>query len=420
MLPVDSIKKLYKNYLKDPLRYLELTFLNLMLISLPSLEALKNIFLALFIIFSLWRQCLSKFKMIWGIWDLIFLIYIASAFLSSIFAGFAPGNEWRGFQGMFFWVLFGWALSHAHYKQKEVAWILWITILATLPPLAWGLIEYMVIHTKDTLQLHSVGHVNHSAIYLGIILGAALSVVLSIWRDVNLFKKLGLILLPIILFVAIIIGQSRGVFGISIICICLIILLIPHSTKIKTIAFSIFAIILTMMLIMNAGIIEKQVQNQKSNNILSDRDSIWLAGLEASRLHPLFGIGNGNWEKITSEHIKQSLTSRGKSFNPEKYRTNMKHGHNIYITTFVERGLFGFFGLLAFMMLWLLTLINNYPKFKISTQGSYVWGASLSAWIVTCGVGFVNSTFHHEHAILALLFLGLHLSFLKYHKIKVR
>lgn len=43
--------------------------------------------------------------------------------------------------------------------------------------------------------------------------------------------------------------------------------------------------------------------------------------------------------------------------------------------------------------------------------GAYLWGASLSAWIVTCGVGFVNSTLHHEHAILAFLFLGLHLSF---------
>ena len=101
-------------------------------------------------------------------------------------------------------------------------------ILGTLPPLACGLIEYMVIHTKDTLQLHSVGHVNHSAIYLGIILGAALSVTLSIWRDVGLIKRIGLILLPIIFFVSIIIGQSRGVFGVSLIRLSLIILLIPN------------------------------------------------------------------------------------------------------------------------------------------------------------------------------------------------
>lgn len=63
---------------------------------------------------------------------------------------------------------------------------------------------------------------------------------------------------------------------------------------------------------------------------------------------------------------------------------------------------------------WLVTLIESYRKLKISTQGSYLWGASLSAWFVTCGVGFVNTTFHHEHAILSLLFLGLHISYLKF------
>jgi hypothetical protein len=53
---------------------------------------------------------------------------------------------------------------------------------------------------------------------------------------------------------------------------------------------------------------------------------------------------------------------------------------------------------------------QNIHQAKKMTPGAYLWGASLSAWIVTCGVGVVNSTFHHEHAILAFLFLGLHLS----------
>jgi hypothetical protein len=56
----------------------------------------------------------------------------------------------------------------------------------------------MVIHTKGALELHSVGHVNHSAIYLGIILGVALSVSLSIWKTAGFFKKFFLISLPIL------------------------------------------------------------------------------------------------------------------------------------------------------------------------------------------------------------------------------
>ncbi len=390
-----------------------------MLLSLPSLEAPKNIFLILFLATSLYRQYTKKIKDSWRLWDWIFLSYITSAFLSAAFAGISHGAEWGGSRSILIWTGFAWLLSRTQYNQKEITWIIWVTILGTLPPLAWGLIQYMVIHTKDTLQLHSVGHVNHSAIYLGIILGAALSVTLSIWRDVGVIKRMGLILLPIIFFVSIIIGQSRGVFGISLIRLSLIILLIPNPKKIKAIAFTLFAIILALMPLMNAAIIQKQIANQEANNTLSDRDRVWNVSIEAARFYPIFGVGNGNWNRITLEDLKKSRMERDVPFDEKNYTLQYGHSHSLYLTSIVERGVVGFIVLIFFMGAWLRTLIKSYRKLKSSAQGSYLWGASLSAWIVTCGVGFVNSTFHHEHAILALLFLGLHLGYLKHHKSKV-
>ena len=409
-------KNLQRTYYKYPLKYLELACLSLMLLSLPSLEAPKNIFLILFLATSLYRQCTKKTKDPWKFWDWIFLSYIASAFLSAAFAGISHGAEWGGFGSILIWTGFAWVLSRTQYKEKEITWIMWLTILGTLPPLAWGLIEYMIIHTKDALQLHSVGHVNHSAIYLGIILGAALSFTLSIWRDIEPIKRLGLILLPIIFFVAIIIGQSRGVFGISLIRLSLIILLIPNPMKIKLIAFTFFAIILTLMPVMNAAIIQKQIAAQTANNTVADRDLVWNVSIEAARFYPIFGVGNGNWNRITLENIKKSRDERGVPFDPGNYKTAAHHSHSLYLTSLVERGIAGFIIMIAFMGAWLATLIRSFQKLKTSNQGSYIWGASLSAWIVTCGVGFINSTFHHEHAILALLFLGLHLGFLKHQK----
>jgi O-antigen ligase len=414
---ISLVKNLQRNYLRDPLKYLELACLSLMLLSLPSLEAPKNIFLILFLATSLYRQYTKKTKDPLRLWDWIFLSYIASAFLSAAFAGIAHGAEWGGFRSILIWTGFAWLLSRTQYNQKEITWIIWVTILGTLPPLAWGLIEYMVIHTKGALQLHSVGHVNHSAIFLGIILGAALSVVLSIWRNTGLITRIGLILLPIIFFVSIIIGQSRGVFGISLIRLSLIILLIPNPKKIKAIAFALFAIILALMPVMNADIIQKQIANQNANDILSDRDRVWNVSFEASRFYPVFGVGNGNWNRITLEGIKKSREERDVPFDEKNYTIQHGHSHSLYLTSLVERGVVGFIVLIVFMGSWLVSLIKSYRKLKTSTQGSYIWGASLSAWIVICGVGFVNSTFHHEHAILALLFLGLHLGYLKYHKI---
>ena len=84
---LNLFKNLQRTYYKDPLKYLELVFLSLMLLSLPSLEAPKNIFLILFLATSLYRQYTKKTKDPWKLWDWIFLSYIASAFLSAVIVG---------------------------------------------------------------------------------------------------------------------------------------------------------------------------------------------------------------------------------------------------------------------------------------------------------------------------------------------
>ena len=407
---INSIKDLLRNHLKDPLKYLELTFLVLMLLSLPTFEAPKNLFLAGYIVIALFRQFQKNDRTPWGHWDWIFLGYIGSALLSAFFAGISPGYEWRGFRGILFWTAFGWIISRSVYKENEIKWIVWITILSALPPLIWGLFQYMLIHTKDNLELNSVGHVNHSAIYLGIILGASLSVSLSTWNKQKLLQRVALIFLPVFFFVSIIIGQSRGVFSISLIRISLIILLIPNLKKIKVFAFLILGMILLLMPYMHAKIIEKNTNDLKNNKFLTGRQLVWNVSLEAARFHPFLGIGNGNWHLIKLDDLEKSVRSRGVIFKGDNYALQHKHSHNLYLTALVERGIVGLGILITLLGMWLVSLIKNYPLFKKTSQGSYVWGASLSAWIVTSGVGFVNSTFHHEHAILALLFLGLYLN----------
>jgi hypothetical protein len=57
---------------------------------------------------------------------------------------------------------------------------------------------------------------------------------------------------------------------------------------------------------MNAAIIEKKIANQKANNTLEDRNSVWNVSIEAARFYPAFGVGNGNWNRITLEDLKKS------------------------------------------------------------------------------------------------------------------
>jgi O-antigen ligase len=168
--------------------------------------------------------------------------------------------------------------------------------------------------------------------------------------------------------------------------------------------------IVMLSIVLQTGIVEKQMHNQKSNNVLAFRDKVWNVSLEASRFHPLFGIGLSNWHFITLDHLKISVESRGEKFNPDNY-SFPGHSHNLYLSALVERGFVGLLVTILFMLFWVKHLISTLNWAKKTTQASYLWAGSLSAWVATYGIGFVNTTFHHEHAILACLFLGLYLSY---------
>jgi hypothetical protein len=185
------------NFKKQKLLNLELFFISLMILSLPSFEAPKNIFLILFVLVALFRQFYSYPLKIWRNWDWIFLSIIVSGFLSTIFAGIQNGDEWKGFRVLLTFICLGWLLSRADYTKKQIDWIFLLLTVGTLPPLIFGLWEMFFLHPKDSLQLHSVGHVNHSAIYLSIIFGASIGCSLAFWRSAsNLAKKL-LFVMPI-------------------------------------------------------------------------------------------------------------------------------------------------------------------------------------------------------------------------------
>jgi hypothetical protein len=65
---------------------------------------------------------------------------------------------------------------------------------------------------------------------------------------------------------------------------------------------------------------------------------------------------------------------------------------------------------MAMLLALLLSLIRERPPAADDDEAWLSWGGAASAWIVTCGVGLVNTTFHHEHGILAALLFGLWLS----------
>ena len=85
------------------LKTLDLFMLSLMIVSLPSVEAPKNFFLVGYLLtriifeFIEWKQ--RKIK--WTHWDSIFLIFVLTAFLTTIYAGMPHLEEWKRLYGSF-------------------------------------------------------------------------------------------------------------------------------------------------------------------------------------------------------------------------------------------------------------------------------------------------------------------------------
>jgi O-antigen ligase len=407
---MNLLSKLSTSFNVNKLKTIELSLLALLLITLPSLEAPKNIFLVFYVVVSLFRQVRTKELHGWQFWDWLFLLCIGTALLSAMFAGITPGDEWKGFRVLVTYVSVGWLISRANYTKTEMAWMFALAVVGVLPPLVWGYCQYLWLHTKYDLQLHSVGAVNHSAIYLAIIFGASVGASLSLWRVSNTKVRLFLLSMSMVLLLSLIIGQSRGALGVGVLLALVLITVLSKQAKLKWFAYAILAITSLLAVLLNAGIVQKQISDQKNNMVLSSRDKVWNVSLEASRFYPLLGIGLDNWKLITPEEIKESVESRHQIYDPKQYYF-AGHSHNLYLTALVERGFVGLSVLILLMIAWITQLIKSVSLTHHSASAAYLWAGSFSAWLVTFGVGTVNTTLHHEHGILAFLFLGLYLSY---------
>lgn len=405
-----------RTFFRNKLLYLDLIMLGLMIVSLPSLEAPKNIFLVGYLITRFISEVIQSKQGIkqWKSWDFLFITIIFTAFLSTVFAGFSGLEEWKGYKVFLTAILTGWFLSRTHYSQNQYRIIFLLIVLAIIPPLLWGLYEYLVIHSKKSLEIHSVGHVNHSAIYLTMIFGATLGWFIS---QLNFKKKNEATqwqtslsgIMSFILLIALIIGQSRAAFGVAILMgLCLLLLI--KDIKIRIISIVTILLIITSSMFLDTKIIQKQINNQKSNNVLAYRDKVWNVSIEASRFSPLLGLGLSNWHFIKLSQIQKSVEARGETFDADNYFFP-GHSHSLYFSALVERGIVGLIVTLIFMFYWLYDLIKTFKWSKKSSTSYMLWTGSLSAWLATFGIGLVNTTFHHEHGILACLFLGLYISY---------
>jgi O-antigen ligase len=378
---------------------------------LPLLEAPKNILWVGYVVCWIVNRARARtWGGRWDLWDTLIAAWIASGFLVAAFAGL-HGNEWRGTLDIVKYGAVLWLLKRGGYGAAEIRMVLGMLVASTVVGLGVGHWRMLSGAAKSgTLQLWSVGHVNHTAVYLAIMLALCAAWLFARWRTWRAgTKAVGLAVTAFVL-ASLVITASRGAVGVGL--ITLLILSVAwwrRSRAPLVLSLASILILAAAALGMGFDVVRKHQEDVAAQNMLAFRDSIWRMGLVAWERYPWFGVGLDNYQLITHERVKEWRAAAGKDYDAARY-VHFPHAHNLLINTLAERGLVGTAALFAVLLAWLAWLLRFRPRAQDEDLEWILWGAATGAWLVTVGAGAVNTTLHDEHGILAALLLGLWLS----------
>jgi len=305
-------------------------------------------------------------------------------------------------------------VKRARYDERERRWILGSLVVSTLVGLAFGYRDlWRGTAPSGTLELHSVGHVNHTAIYLAIMLGVCAAWIFARWRSWSTTARLLSLAVTCTILVSLVVTASRGAIGIALVMLpVLAAAWWPRSRVPLTISVAVVATVVVLAIAGGAQVVRKQLQNVQDENVLSFRDGVWRAAIATWQRYPWFGVGMDNYSLATTERLRAWDAEAGRPYDPKRYYY-ISHGHSLYFNTLAERGLFGSAILAIVLGAWAFCLVRRRPRANDPDDDWIAWGGAAAAWMVTVGAGTVNTTLHHEHALLAALLLGLFLSRLR-------
>jgi O-antigen ligase len=383
------------------LRHVEHGSLLALCLFLPLFEAPKSLAWLVFVI--AWFATRSRTKDYggpWDVWDTVIASWIAAAVASALFSD-TQAREWRGASDVIRYASVLWLLKRSALEMQQVRWLLWALVASATLGLAWSYLRLWA--GAEYLQLNSVGHVNHSAIYLAIMFGVALSWFLAGNRWMGLFAAFFLISL----FVA----ASRAAVAAAV--ILLVALSLVRRTRSAMIGGAIALIVVSAAAVLGqAHVLRKQIESAKADNMLAHREGVWAIAVETWLRHPLFGAGMGNFGAIAREQARETRAALGEKYDATQHY-DVGHAHSLYLNTLAERGAVGALALIAFLSIWAIFLLRFYPIAARNENEWLLWALSASAWTVTSLVGLVNTTLHHEHALLSVLLLGVWLGRLR-------
>ncbi len=373
---------------------------------LPLFEAPKNLLWIAFI--AVWlanRWRVRDFGGPWDYWDTLIALWIGSGFAVAVFAGIR-NDEWHAAADVVRYASVLWTLKRSRYADRTWFVLIAAILAGTMVGLAWGYWNLYVSKTDTSLALNSVGHVNHSAIYLASVLGAALMAARAWWRETSILWRMANLALLALLIVSLFWMQSRAAVGAAFLMAFALLCAYAARRREGLGWVALFAVAaVSAVLLLSPQVVEKNKTFMHKSYVLNGRDEIWHVGVATWREFPLFGVGMGNFGRVDYRQLESWSARRGEAFEKQAFLPS-SHAHSLYVNTLAERGLLGLGVLVAVLAAWAVALIRRVPDANAPPLLWAYWGGAAGAWIITIVAGALNTTLHHELALLCMLLLG--------------
>lgn len=257
-------------------------------------------------------------------------------------------------------------------------------------------------------RLNSVGHVNHSALYLSYCLFSMALVILSVPKF-NCIKAF--ILIPLFGSIMMFLSWSDSLVAIAVcmafLC-CFVYVLLKHVSLLVGASIGITAILIIGLLgilspfkVNNFSDVSSEFYSRiTSSDVFSNRDRLMLGAFVMAN-DSLVGSGLGSFRYVvTPENIKTRLSQNGRDFtNEEELFYFSSHGHSLLSTVLVERGWFGVSSFAVFFISWFLFFLRNLRDNVNALAG-------LCCLVSIFASSLAQTALHLEHGQLAFVCLS--------------
>jgi O-antigen ligase len=389
----------------ERLRRYELVLLSLLVLVLPSLEALKTFFWFSYLVIYLARHYqqgnLSLLPQRPA--NIAITLFLLATLISTL-VNWPFDNGLKGFHDEIRYCTLFLCLYGAGYTAKEYRQIAYLVIVGVHGGLVYGMVEFL-LDIRTDFQFHSAGILTQSSIYLGIAI--LLNTGLLLDSESIKFRNLLKISLLIQLVALVYMGSRGSMLAVGMSFILLAILTLRPRTVVAWVSGLGVSLLLVSILIQvfPDNVFSKDLLKQYSIERIKESDHQRLAAWEIAfaKLGQaddlLWGIGPRNYKVINdmdfvtqNERLKQMI----------KY----SHGHNLFLTQVIEQGIIGLLTMFYFFSLVLLRIIHAWRSAP-NNKPSWSWYGGLGGFAIPIIAGMFNTPFYQEHAMLAMLLMGM-------------